>query len=304
MILRASHPLACAQILKYVNWCPPMMISVVLAYYSGDNAEYFEEALHSVYESTYRPIQLVVVADGFITAHHNDCLLKFEAMTKSDSNFLVCRHQLPTNRGPAAARNLGIKNSQGDFIAIMDADDRMHKDRLEKQLKYLLQHDSVDLVGSFYFCIDESGSQVGQVKLPVGASYIKTWSSFVNPIANPCVLARAQVFRENWYPEHIRVGEDYYLWVQLLLNGKNLDNVPEFLLSFRKTKDFLKKRTGISWVKSDFYCRLISLRYQTGIILVMGVLFLPISTIFRLMPPRLLRIIYSLRENFSFLSMK
>ena len=100
---------------------PAPLISCIVAVYNGD--PYLAEALESIHAQTYRPIEVLVVDDGStdgtpgVIARHGD---RVRAL-----------HQ--ANAGPAAARNLGLREARGEFIAFLDADNLWAPTKLERQ---------------------------------------------------------------------------------------------------------------------------------------------------------------------------
>ena len=89
--------------------------------------EYLKESILSVLSQTYLNIELIVVNDGS-TDRSNDILKQFENRIKSITT---------TNNGVSSARNTGIEESNGEWIAFCDADDIWSNDKLESQISTL-----------------------------------------------------------------------------------------------------------------------------------------------------------------------
>ena len=109
------------------------LVSVVIPVLNG--ARFLAEAIQSVLDQTYRPLEVVVVDDG-----------------STDDSVAIAR-SFPTvflieqpHAGPGAARNRGIADSEGEFLAFLDADDLMPPDKLELQVGYLNEHPTVGCV--------------------------------------------------------------------------------------------------------------------------------------------------------------
>lgn len=88
-----------------------------------------QSAIESVLAQTFQDIEVIVVDDG-----SRDNTLEF-VCSINDARLRVVRH--PLNRGAAAARNTGIENSRGKYIAFLDCDDTWLPTKLEKQVAYL-----------------------------------------------------------------------------------------------------------------------------------------------------------------------
>ncbi len=109
-------------------------ISVIIPVYNAE--QYLAEALESVLEQSYPPSEIIIVNDG-----------------SSDRSRVVAESFVPqvsvlhqSNQGISAARNLGIREAQGDYLAFIDADDIWLKDKLQDQIKVFKQDENVDVV--------------------------------------------------------------------------------------------------------------------------------------------------------------
>ena len=102
-------------------------ISVVIPAYRA--SETLQATIRSIVVQTYPPFEVIVVLDG----PDDECVRLFR-----NANFpaFVKLIELPHNVGVASARNNGIKVSQGDYIALCDADDVWHPQKLEVQFNY------------------------------------------------------------------------------------------------------------------------------------------------------------------------
>lgn len=110
------------------------MISVIVPVHNAER--YLEEALRSVLAQGYRPLDLVVVDDG-----------SRDGSAQVARSFPEVRLFRQENAGPAAARNRGLREAQGDLIAFIDADDLWTAGRLAWQLELLKQRPELELVG-------------------------------------------------------------------------------------------------------------------------------------------------------------
>jgi glycosyltransferase involved in cell wall biosynthesis len=203
---------------------------------------------------------------------------------------------LATNAGPARARNVGIRETKGDYIAIMDADDVCAPDRIEKQLEYLTETRS-DVVGSSCWEIDGSDEIVGEKPAPRTCEAVRASCPFFNPITNPTVLAKAQVLKEHPYPEHLRLGEDYRLWIRLLRAGYTLRNHEANLLYFRCGEEFFRKRRGLGWAVSDLVNKLSAVGLVRWYIRPAALAFAFVTFFLRLLPARTNRLVYMARRR-------
>jgi glycosyltransferase involved in cell wall biosynthesis len=113
----------------------PGLISCIIPVHNGE--PYLRESIDSVFAQTYRPIEVLVVDDGSTdgtadtVASYGDCV----------------RYLRQANAGPGPARNHGIREARGQFIAFLDADDLWHAEKLERQASHL------DLRPDLEYCV-------------------------------------------------------------------------------------------------------------------------------------------------------
>ncbi|MGH7890213.1 MAG: glycosyltransferase, partial [Thermodesulfobacteriota bacterium] len=97
------------------------LISCIVPVFNGER--YLRESLESILGQTYRNFEVIVVDDGSTDGT--------AALVKDFENI---RYFSQPNKGTSSARNLGLSESQGEFVAFLDADDLWHKEKLEKQM--------------------------------------------------------------------------------------------------------------------------------------------------------------------------
>jgi len=276
------------------------LVSVVMATYKGDSLAFLKEAVDSILAQTHRHIEFLIVLDGEV---NTDTQAYLDGTAADDPRVRLI--PLPQNLGPAGARNTGIAAAQGEYIAITDADDVAAPQRIERQLAFLKETGAA-VAGSFYHIIDEDGAIVGAKQLPTTPRDIVRWAFLFNPIANPTVLARADVLKQNPYPAHHRPGtidlhfEDYDLWVTLLRKGIVLRNQPEYLVKFRRRKGFLAKRRGLSPFYTDLKNKLHALPLYPVPIRPFAFLGAVCTSSLRLLPARCMTLVYRLRDTLRF----
>lgn len=201
-----------------------MKISVIIPTYN--RCKIVCEAIDSVLAQTYPVYEIIVVDDGS------------KDNTKSFIRKKYCskiRYIYQKNMGPAAARNLGIKKSKGDWIAFLDADDLWEKNKIEKQVIYLikLNNDSIGLIDTFAKITNFSGRIKGFTnKIKNGDCF--TQMLYLNVInTTSSVLINKKVFKKvGFLNEKFRGVEDHEFWLRLAAEFK-IYTVPHFLTIYR-----------------------------------------------------------------------
>ncbi len=125
--------------------CP--LVSVIVPAYNAEN--FIERTLNSILNQTYKNLEVLVVDDG--SQDRTAEIVK--SFVEKDSRVILLNQK---NAGVAAARNLAIEKSRGEYIAPIDADDIWYPQKIEKQVQCMLEADqSVGLVYAWSLDIDE-----------------------------------------------------------------------------------------------------------------------------------------------------
>ena len=199
----------------------PPRVSVVMPVYNVQ--AYVAEAIGSVLAQSFTDFELLIVDDGGADASMEIC------RSFADPRIRILSQ---ANRGLAGARNTGIAAARGEFIALLDSDDRWLTDKLTLHVIHL---DSNPAIG-VSFCpsrfIDEDGRPMRLVQRPKleGVSAADVFCR--NPVGNgsaPVLRRRAldtvafrhptEQRRTCWFDESLRQSEDIELWLRLAVTG-------------------------------------------------------------------------------------
>lgn len=221
------------------------MISILMASHNA-NKVYFQECMHSILNQSYRDFEIVIV-DDFSDISVEQLLLELNII---DERIVVIRCDM--NIGLPRALNLGMKYCKGEYIARMDDDDIMCKDRLEKQYKYMSDNAHLTACFSWYERIDSKGRVVKVETFPIkGFSVKKTLLSKGNVFCHSSLFIKKEGFREiNGYDENLRYAQDCDLYIRLL-EKYEIGIVNSILLQFR-----------INNYRTNYYRDCLSLTYS------------------------------------------
>lgn len=106
-------------------------VSIIVPVYNS--AAYVDYCIESLIRQTYKNIEIILVDDGSTDASLQKCM----AWKEKHSNIIVLSQE---NKGQGYARNRGLKNATGDYIAFVDSDDWVYEDYIESMLKTALQN--------------------------------------------------------------------------------------------------------------------------------------------------------------------
>ena len=196
------------------------LISVILPVYNSE--KYILEAIQSILNQTYTNFELIILDDGS-TDNTLSIVRNFD-----DKRISVLKSV--KNYGIVYQLNKGIDNSNGEFIARMDADDISYPDRFQKQIDFLNTNPQIDVLGSF---AKKIGEEVGLIQYKYNKpKQISFLLNFYCYMLHPTVMMRKRILSKFKYSSDYPLAEDYGLWCQIN-NGNNLYILDEVLLDYR-----------------------------------------------------------------------
>lgn len=196
-------------------------VSVLIAAYNA--AAYIEQALDSVVAQTIDDWEILVADDG----SSDDTCAVVERRAVADPRIRLLRAE--RNGGPSAARNRAIDDARGDWVAVLDADDRWRPQRLERMLEAARTAEAA-IVADNYIRYDEGTRQDLGAVLPVDdgmsaltpARFLDSERPFVTVrfgLLKPMVSRSFLNTHAIRYSTKIRYAEDFHFFMTILLAG-------------------------------------------------------------------------------------
>ncbi|PLT27800.1 glycosyltransferase family 2 protein [Peribacillus deserti] len=204
-----------------------MLVSVIMAVYNGETN--VKKALDSVLAQTYMTLEIIVINDG-----STDSTLSILEQI-NDSRVRVIN--LDENQGAANALNIGISETQGDWIAIQDADDISYPARIEEQVNYIHLYPDIVGIGSLVKCIfgntnKENRRASRRRNTAVSREEIRKNMYWICPFTHSSVMFSKTAFLEvGGYDTSLNIAYDYDLWLKLIEKG-DMAKVPKILLDY------------------------------------------------------------------------
>ncbi len=185
------------------------LVSVVIATYNM--GQYLPQAVDSILQQTWKNLEVIVVDDGS-TDNTPDVMLNYS----NDSRVNFIRNE---NQGQPKAKNCGINNTKGNFIAFCDADDFWEGNKLEIQMP-LFANPRVGVVYSEVSFIDEHNRRYSKQDHEVRHSGKITNQMLIENFVpfGTSVIRRKCIEQDGIFDEEFRMGIDWDLWLRYSLN--------------------------------------------------------------------------------------
>lgn len=217
-----------------------ILVSIIIPFYNRISK--LLKSIDSVKNQTYFNWELILVDDcstDNITEILDEC--------NNDKRIKIIR--LNKNSGPAKARNVGLKQAIGKYVAFLDSDDEFLPKKIEKQLN-IMENSNAEISHTSYMRFD------GKSKKAINSGILngKTIPRIIRScnIATPTIMLNRKFIIENnlFFPENIRIGEDICYWIKI---SKKTDivgiNEPLTIVNVNSKSsynDFKKQLEGIS----------------------------------------------------------
>jgi glycosyltransferase involved in cell wall biosynthesis len=192
------------------------LVSVIVPTYNC--ATFITDALDSVLSQDYSPLEVIVVDDGS-TDGTRDVLARY------GDRIRVFQQQ---NGGPAAARNLAVSKSSGEYLAFLDGDDLWLPGKLKFQMDYIASHPEMRVVyGEWLVWHPDADGRFSPLALPppredFALDEMDSGWAYARLISHDCILHiiatvihRSVFDRVNGFDESFRTGSDYDFWVRM-----------------------------------------------------------------------------------------
>ncbi|WP_166240455.1 glycosyltransferase [Paenibacillus turpanensis] len=196
-------------------------VSIVIPFY---NDPYVGVALQSAVSQNYPNYEVLLVNDG--------ATMYLDRITPFTDRINVISKP---NGGTATALNEGIQHASGEYIAWLSSDDEFHPDKLNNQIKFMLEHNS-SLSCTNFDQINEHGAVIQPSANPTYPSpheFYRTLKSAC-PVNGCTVIMRKQLLTHvGLFNPVFRYTHDYELWCRALVNGYDIHFLNQPLTRYR-----------------------------------------------------------------------
>lgn len=227
-------------------------VSVLMSVYKKEQPEYLAGCLDSMLQQTYMPSEIVLVKDGPLTPELEEVIDRY---TQKDPG-LYQIVPLEQNVGLGKALAIGVEAASHDWIARMDTDDIATTDRLEKQMGFIQAHPETDIIGSDILEFEGSLDNIlAKREVPHTHAEILQFAKRRNPFNHMTVLYRKEAVLAAGNYQPLNGYEDYYLWVRMLKQGAQAQNLPEILVYARGGEGMYERRGGWKYFKDGLHAQ-------------------------------------------------
>lgn len=202
------------------------LVSIIVPVYNAE--KFIRETMDSVAAQTYPHWELLLVED--CSADHSADVIEAYIKEKQETRIRLIRQ--PSNRGAARARNRGVTEARGRYIAYLDADDLWEPEKLERQLQFM-EEKGADFAFTGYEFADENGIGLGKVvRVPGTLNYRQA-------LSNTTIFTSTVMFDTDKIPRELLEmpvikSEDTALWWKVLRMGHTACGLDENLVKYRR----------------------------------------------------------------------
>ena len=213
------------------------LISIIIPVYNAEN--YIADTIENIKQQTYKNYEIILVDDK-----SSDNSLEVMKKYSCNNIRIIALHK---NKGPAIARNVGIKVAKGRYICFQDADDLWDNKKLEKQIKFMKENNC-----AFSYTAFQYANKLGQKKKRI--LHVPFMLTYKESLKHCRILTISTMFDlEKINKKQIEMPnvkcEDMATWWKILKSGYVAYGLNESLVYYRRTSNTLtsnKLRSSIN----------------------------------------------------------
>lgn len=202
------------------------LISIIVPVYNAN--KFIVETMDCVVGQTYSRWELLLVEDG----SSDGTVETIERYIAENNETRIRLIRQPENMGAAKARNRGLLEAAGRYIAYLDADDLWLPEKLEHELNFMREKGAAFAFTGYEFA-DENGKGMGKiVRVPQTLNYKQALSN--TTIFTTTVMFDTQKIPKELLEMPVIKSEDTALWWKVLRNGYTAYGLDENLAKYRR----------------------------------------------------------------------
>ncbi|MBU1052675.1 MAG: glycosyltransferase [Proteobacteria bacterium] len=181
-------------------------VSVIIPAYN--KAALTIKTIKSVLGQTYGNIEIIVVDDGSTDDTKNKLQLFGDKI----------HYIYKQNGGACSARNVGIKQATGEYIALIDCDDIYYPEKIAKSVECLEKKSDYGFVYTGAYLINDDGDVISEHRISdcLASGWIASRLILCNFVCNSTVVIRKECFKEvGYFDENIFIPADWDMWLRL-----------------------------------------------------------------------------------------
>ena len=242
------------------------LVSVIIPYYKKRN--FVKETIVSVIDQSYDFLEILIIYDD---TNLND--LEFlQKISKLDNRIKIINNN--KRLGAGLSRNKGIEQSNGKYIAFIDADDTWAPDKLKDQISFMKKN-NYQISHTSYFIVDEKKKIIGQRKARNLLSVNEVLKSCDIGLSTVIIEKKVIVKTNTKFPQLV-TKEDFVFWISLLKINYKFYAFDSNLTNWTDSKNSLSSNTiqklfdgfkvynyymNFNIIKSVYYLICLSLNY-------------------------------------------
>lgn len=203
-------------------------VSVIIPTYNRE--KYISEAIDSVLNQTYKDYEIIVVDDGSTDKTK-------EVLTKYNDKI---RYFYQENQGVSVARNKGIKESKGDYIAFLDADDMWLPQHLEKEIGAFETDSKVALVYAQLRVLNKN--KIVGIKPTIPVFKVEDFWAGASITTSTVIVKKECFYKVGLFNVSLKRAQDSDMWIKISSCFK-IHYIPEVLGIYRVVEDIYAKNS-------------------------------------------------------------
>jgi glycosyltransferase involved in cell wall biosynthesis len=215
---------------------------------------YLEDSIESILSQSFTDFEFIIVNDGS-TDGTQDTLDRY---ARKDTRIRLIAN--PRNLGVARSLNRALETAKGAYIALMDAGDVSHPERLAKQVAYLEENSDIYIVGTGAYILAENKEIIGEWHVPARVTSGNLYRG--SEVIHPSIMVKSELFGlAGLYDEELPMCVDFEFYARALKHGLSIANLQELLVStmHRESRINLERLRKIQ--VSRYKVKLLYLRY-------------------------------------------
>lgn len=230
--------------------CDDVRVTVIIPTYNM--GKYVGSAISTVLDGSFTDLEVLVIDDG--STDDTEAIVSRFVDSSSDSFDPRVRYVHQENRGKPVAVNHGFDRAQGEYVAILDADDELPPRGIEKRYEVATASSPpADCIIGAFTIIDEEGKAVGRRPTPetTAPKHLrrKYFLSYRTPFhLNACLIHRRLISRVGGVDTQLTRCEDIDYAIRLLNATRKLKTVEAPVYRYRKYRESLRERLRMRWI--------------------------------------------------------